>query len=135
MINLVVATHGNFGKELVKSAGMLAGDTSSIKTLSLMPGMSFEDFVSQADKMVSQLEGETLCFVDLFGGTPSNTMSALTRKYPNLKVVTGVNLPILLDTFLKIQSGETDIDELVKNAIDVSKTSAVFTNDKLKEEA
>lgn len=131
-INLVVATHGKFGAELIKSAGMLAGDTSAIKSLSLMPGMSLEDFMHQADNTLSQLSGDILCYVDLFGGTPSNTMTALTKKYP-MTVLTGLNLPMFIDSFLKIQAGEDDVETVVKSALDAASQSVVITNEKLKE--
>lgn len=131
-IKIVVATHGNFGKELVRSAGMLAGDTSNIATLSLMPGMSFENFVKIAKEKLTHIKEEKiLCLVDLFGGTPSNTMTALTKSY-EMKVITGVNLPILIDTFLKVQSGMEDLDKLTEAILKTAKEAVVVTNDKLK---
>ena len=30
--NIVIGTHGRFGEELVKSASMIAGDMSNVKT-------------------------------------------------------------------------------------------------------
>ena len=35
--NIVIGTHGRFGEELVKSASMIAGDMSHVKTCSLLP--------------------------------------------------------------------------------------------------
>ena len=34
--NIVIGTHGRFGEELVKSASMIAGDMSHVKTCSLL---------------------------------------------------------------------------------------------------
>lgn len=131
-VKIVVATHGEFGKELVKSAGMLVGDMSDVITLSLMPGMSFEDFANLANITLEHISSQKiLCFVDMLGGTPSNTMTALTKKYP-MKVITGLSLPILVDTFLKVQSGESDVDKLAKGALCVAEEAVVITNEKLK---
>ncbi|MCX8722589.1 MULTISPECIES: PTS sugar transporter subunit IIA [Lactobacillus] len=132
-IKLVVATHGDFGSELIKSAGMLVGDTRDIISLALLPGMSFEDF---ANKAKTELDGiknkDILCFVDLFGGTPSNTMTALTRAY-SMQVITGLNLPMLVDAFLKVQAGETNLFNLTKDIFNNAKDTIVITNEKLKE--
>lgn len=51
----------------------------------------------------------TLCLVDLFGGTPSNTFCALSRKYDNV-VVTGLNLGILLEVYMN--KDQMTVDEL-----------------------
>ena len=57
-IKIVVATHGNFGKEIINSASMLVGDISKITSLSLMPGMSFEDFVNEARDSLNKNKDE-----------------------------------------------------------------------------
>lgn len=132
-IKILVATHGNFGHELIKTASMLVGDTSDISSLSLLSGMSFEDFINQAKATLNKIkENDILCFVDLFGGTPSNTMTALTRNY-SLEVITGLNLPMLIDAFLRVQNGETDIEKLTKTVIEGAKEAVLVTNEKLKE--
>ena len=43
--NIVIGTHGRFGEELVKSASMIAGDMSHVKTCSLLPEYSFEEYM------------------------------------------------------------------------------------------
>lgn len=132
-IKIVVATHGNFGKEIIQSAGMLVGDISKITSLSLMPGMSFEDFVNDArDILTKNKDEQILCFVDLFGGTPSNTMTALTREF-QMNVITGLNLPMLIDACLKIQSGETNLAKLTAEEHKAGQDSVVITNEKLEE--
>ena len=130
-IKIVVATHGNFGKEIINSASMLIGDISKITSLSLMPGMSFEDFVNEArDTLIKNKDEQILCFVDLFGGTPSNTMTALTREF-QMNVITGLNLPMLIDAYLKIQSGETNLAKLTAELHKTGQDSIVITNEKI----
>lgn len=130
-IRIVLATHGNFGKEIINSASMLVGDISKITSLSLMPGMSFEDFVNEArDTLTKNKDEQILCFVDLFGGTPSNTMTALTREF-QMNVITGLNLPMLIDAYLKIQSGETNLAKLTAELHKTGQDSIVITNEKI----
>ena len=129
-MNIVLATHGHLGEELVRSAGMIFGEMD-VTCVSLLPGMSFEDFKNKADEVLSSLEGDTIVLVDLFGGTPSNVFSALTRQYGH-DVITGVNLPMLIDIYTKVSAGgDLDKGQLIAETIATLKESAVHTNELL----
>ena len=97
-MKLVIASHGNFANELLKSAEMIYGDMSDVPAVSLMPGMSFEEFTKKASEVLEKSGKDTLVLVDLFGGTPSNVFSALTRTFGH-QVVTGLNLPMLIEVY------------------------------------
>jgi PTS system mannose-specific IIA component/D-glucosaminate-specific PTS system IIA component len=127
-LNIVVGTHGRFGEELIKSAEMIVGKMENVKSVSLLPMMSFEEFMQQADSVLSDLEGPVLALVDLYGGTPCNVLSALTRKYHH-NVITGVNLPMLVELYVgAINNEELDMEEVIKNCIEILKSSGVHTN-------
>ena len=129
-MNIVLATHGHLGEELVRSAGMIFGEMD-VPCVSLLPGMSFEDFTAKAEEVLSSLEGDTIVLVDLFGGTPSNVFSALSRKY-NHDVITGVNLPVLIDLYTKVSSGvEFDKVQLIVETLETLRESGVHTNELL----
>ena len=59
-LNIIVATHGRFGEELVKSAEMIIGPTENIYNLSLLPEKSFEDFLQEAKELFEKIEGPTI---------------------------------------------------------------------------
>ena len=59
-------------------------------------------------------------------------MTALTREF-QMNVITGLNLPMLIDACLKIQSGETNLAKLTAEEHKVGKDSVVITNEKLEE--
>ncbi|MHA5123172.1 PTS sugar transporter subunit IIA [Oenococcus oeni] len=132
-LNIILATHGQFGAELVKSAEMIVGKTEDVYSLSLIPGESFEEFTHVAINLLNKLTKPSLALVDLFGGTPSNVLTALTRKY-NLEVVTGLNLPQFIKMYLKVSSNnnEFDIRDSVSVAIETVRKSAISTNDQFK---
>lgn len=130
-LNLVVATHGSFGAELIRSAEMIVGKTMNVYSLSLLPDKSFENFLAEANELFETISGPTIALVDLFGGTPSNVLTALTKKYSH-KVVTGVNLPMFIELYMKGSITETvDLSELVESCFTVAKESVVLTNDQL----
>lgn len=130
-LNIVIGTHGRFGEELIKSVEMIIGPLEQVYCVSLLPSESFEEFMNKADRVLAEFKEPSIVLVDLFGGTPCNVFTILTNKY-NHQVITGLNLPVLIDLYLKndMESSEK-IDTLVEQCIDVLKASAVHTNVKL----
>ncbi|MHC5228704.1 PTS sugar transporter subunit IIA [Enterococcus sp. LJL99] len=130
-LNIIVATHGRFGEELVKSAEMIIGETNNVYALSLLPEKSFEDFYEETKEIFTEIEGPTIALVDLFGGTPSNVLTALTQKYEH-KVVSGLNLPLFIELYMKATLSDTiDLDQLIEESQTVFTESFVLTNDRL----
>lgn len=129
--NIIVATHGTFGLELIRSAEMIIGNTENVYSLSLLPDKSFENFLAEANELFEYISGPTIVLVDLFGGTPSNVLTALTKKYQH-KVVTGINLPMFIELYMKVSTLEpVDLNELVEHCLAVANESVVLTNDRL----
>lgn len=130
-LNIIVATHGRFGEELVKSAEMIIGVTENVYNLSLLPEKSFEDFYGEVKQIFEKIDGPTIALVDLFGGTPSNVLTALTKQYDH-KVLSGVNLPLLIEVYMKGQAAENiDIDQIVQEGFHVFNESMILTNERL----
>lgn len=130
-LNIVIGTHGRFGEELIKSVEMVIGPLEQVYCVSLLPSESFEEFMNKADSVLGKLQEPSIVLVDLFGGTPCNVFTILTNKY-NHQVITGLNLPVLIDLYLKNDMESTEkIDTLVEHCIEVLKASAVHTNGKL----
>lgn len=98
MKGLIVATHGNLSRELVRSAEMVAGPIESCHTWTLNP----EDNVTENEERMIEMinlfheEDDIFIMLDLFGGTPSNLILKNT-KGKNVKILTGVNLPMILE--------------------------------------
>ena len=57
-----------------------------------------------------------LVFCDLLGGTPFNQAMIIAQSYSNVEVVTGTNLPMLLET-LGSRLADTSLEELVETAV------------------
>jgi len=97
MIGVLITTHGNLGKELIKAAELIRGSLKGIIHISVDQIKGVEDLkkeISAAIKKLDQGQG-VLILTDLFGGTPSN-ISLSFIKDGKVEVITGVNLPMLL---------------------------------------
>ena len=96
-VRILVCTHGGLAEGLVSAADMIAGTAGAVQTFSLLPGMDPFEYRSQIEQCLDEHpEDGFLCFVDLFGGTPSNMLASLSMR-ENLEVVAGVNLPALIE--------------------------------------
>jgi PTS system mannose-specific IIA component len=95
MIGVVVATHGKLAEELIRTAEAVVGEIAQIVPVSIVatsPDVRTE--LKAAIQRVDQGQG-VLLLTDIFGGSPTNLcLSFLTER--QVEVVTGVNLPMLL---------------------------------------
>ena len=66
--------------------------------------------------MLDQTDG-VLIFCDLLGGTPFNQAMMLSQNYNNVEVVTGTNLPMLLET-LSLRLASTTLTDLLQTALE-----------------
>ena len=106
-LGVVVVTHGQLATELVNSTEMIVGDLPHFTAVAI----GWHDDVDHAREeigraiervRVSAAQGEApggapppvLVLADMFGGTPANL--AVTYVSPDVEVVTGVNLPMLI---------------------------------------
>ena len=75
------------------------------------PGEGIENLVEKYNKLINELDctDGVLFMVDLFGGSPFNAASIIAMKNDNMEIVTGVNLPMILEIF-----GSRDFSSLIR---------------------
>lgn len=113
----LVITHGKFGIELVKSLEMIMGEQENILTLGINPGDDVERVKDEAEQYIlknSEEGRETLVFVDILGGSPSNIGLYLLKKY-TVSLITGVNMTMLIEFFSHRELEEED--ELIEKVL------------------
>ncbi len=87
---------------------------AGVIALDVLPNMPPEETLAQARIMVSQLATpQVLVLVDVFGATPCNVAQKLVDGV-NSKLITGVNLPMLLRT---VSYRNESLDALVSRAL------------------
>lgn len=116
MVAIIVGTHGEFSREIVKSSEMIFGKQENIQYVTFNPGESADDLINKYESIMEELDYKDglLFMVDLFGGSPYNAASRVAVKEECIDIVTGVNLPMLLEVFAVRDS--MSIKELVKVA-------------------
>ncbi|NLH90861.1 MAG: PTS transporter subunit IIB [Atopobium sp.] len=99
MTGIVVASHGNLSEGLLNTLSMFMPGEKNLEACVLTPDMGPDAFkaklVAAADKMADP--EQVLLLVDLWGGTPFNVASELLAGHPSWALITGVNLPLLME--------------------------------------
>lgn len=115
MIALLIGTHGNLAKELLRSSEMIYGSGENVAAVTFEPGESVEDLLHKYKQALQNLDTKDgiLFLTDLFGGSPYNVASSFAIQDENIGIVAGVNLPMILEI---IGSQSSNIPEAVEMA-------------------
>ena len=119
MVNIILASHGEFAEGILQSAQMIFGEQEQIVAATLMPNEGPDDLKAKLDEAVESFgeDAEILFMVDLWGGTPFNQTNIL---YDHLDeksaIVAGLNLPMLLEA-LGARMGMDTAHELASHII------------------
>lgn len=117
MVGIVLASHGDLAAGLRQTSSMVFGDQEDVAVVSLKPSMGPEDFRKELDAAVAKLSDpdQVLILADLWGGTPFNQSTAAIEGHDSWAIVTGVNLPMLIEAFsLRFDAGNTAHDIATK---------------------
>lgn len=110
MVGIILASHGEFANGIFQSGSMIFGEQADVKPCTLMPSEGPEDVRKKMEDAIASFENQeaVLFLVDLWGGTPFNQASALLDGHEDKwAIVTGLNLPMLIETYASRMSMET----------------------------
>lgn len=111
----IVVTHGNLADELVRTAELIVGKQEDIFSIS-GADLNDEGIINRIREIVAgRPKGEMLVFVDFFGGSCCTNSMRAVEGHPGVRVISGVNLPMLLDFATKRRT--TSFDEMVDHLI------------------
>ncbi len=90
-------THAGLASALKLSAEMIVGSIENCATVEVAPDERADDIMARVVSAVEAVQPDgAIIMTDLFGGTPSN-MAMSFLKEGCIEVVTGVNLPMLIE--------------------------------------
>lgn len=119
MVNIILASHGEFAEGILQSAEMIFGKQEQLETVTFMPNEGPEDLKAKLDRAVKSFgrDAEVLFMVDLWGGSPFNQASVVHEGFPEKSaIVSGLNLPMLLEA-LGSRMGMTSAHEIASHII------------------
>lgn len=103
---IILMSHGMMAQEVLHSAKMIVGDQINYPVVCMTPDDGIDGTMTKLNQILSELpeDKEVIVIADLLGGTPANVASMKAAERPHLKVVTGMNLGMVLESFFLLDS-------------------------------
>ncbi len=118
-IAIVIGTHGWAAEQLLKTAEMLLGEQDNVGWIDFVPGENADTLIEKYNAQLAKLDTSkgVLFLVDTWGGSPFNAASRIVVDKENYEVIAGVNVPMLVETFMA-RDDNPSFDELVALAVE-----------------
>ncbi|MCB5951493.1 PTS sugar transporter subunit IIA [Enterococcus sp. BWT-B8] len=121
----LIATHGEFSKGIIDSVQLIIGEDITIDYFCMTKSKSSEDAFQEVKQYLKGIEEEPLIVLaDMFGGSVANLFAEFLLEGYDFQLVTGVNLPMLLNLFLS----EGPIKERINNSLEEAKKGILHVN-------
>ncbi len=118
MLSGVIVTHAGLAEALRAAAAHIAGDVTGVDVVS-NDGLSAEELrvrVRAALERASSAGNDgSIVFTDMGGGSCATACQSVLRDFPATRLVTGVNLPMLVDFVLR--RADLDSDAMVQRLL------------------
>jgi len=115
---LILMSHGRLAEELYRSAQMIMGEVDGLFTISMTESDGLDGTRAKLKQVMDTVGNETQVLVcaDLLSGTPCNVAVQAMYEYPHLRVLTGLNLGIVIEYAVLDME---DLDEMAKYLFEV----------------
>lgn len=126
MFGIILISHGKLALEMLNSVKMIMGDIENIEVLTLMPEDDPAIIENSIRDIVSKARDENyIIAADLYGGSPSlNAVKTLSK---NVSMVTGMNLPMIIELISQRNSG-AEFTDAVNSAVNAAKDGVILCN-------
>ncbi|OBW94674.1 PTS mannose transporter subunit IIAB [Gallibacterium salpingitidis] len=122
-IAIIIATHGVAAEQLLRTTEMLIGEQENVAFIDFVPGENAETIIGKyQEKLANELANcdQVLFLVDTWGGSPFNAANRVADGKDNMEVVTGVNVPMLVETFMA-RDDDPSLEELAEIALETGR--------------
>lgn len=107
-VQCLLVTHGGLGEELLQVVESILGPQPGVRVVTNTKA-STEKLQTDVESVLRKMEpGPVFVFVDLLGGSCGHVCLSVQQKHPDIFVISGVNLPMLLEFAYKRERLGTD---------------------------
>ena len=123
LVGIVLVSHGNMAEGMMDAARMIVGEMEGVVSVSLKEMDAVEDLMGRVETALKEVDkGDgVLILVDAFGASPFNASARLAMNRKDIEVITGMNLPMLLE--LAVQREGQDLAAVTQIALEAGTTS------------
>lgn len=116
-VGLLLMTHRPLGSDLLKVATVIFGTCPSrAESLDIENDTPSELVLAEAERLIAHLdEGDgVLVLTDIYGATPARLANTLLNRHQQLRVLAGVNLPMVVRA---LNYSGLDLDAVAEKAL------------------
>ena len=127
---LILCSHGPLAIAMCETIRMLTGEIENIAAFSLEEGQNPDTYRESIKEAMLAFPDDSLIIVDVFGGTPSNSVMMIAKELHKVPyVVAGLNVPILMQAALSrsFMHGQ----ELLDSVMEIENGGVVSISEKL----
>lgn len=129
MKHYVLASHGGFSKGIYESIQIIIGEQPNIHIVqAFVEGNN--DITSLVEETLAAIppEDEVIVCSDVFGGSVNNEFMKQLRNRNHMHLITGMNLPLLMQLFLSV---EEDTEKMIHDIVNSEDKRVKYCNDML----
>ncbi|WP_278952710.1 PTS sugar transporter subunit IIA [Lactobacillus apis] len=133
-MKIILVSHGKLAKGMKDTVEMIAGQQENLEAYEAYEnGTSDDSFINDLkNSLASSKKDDVIVVTDVLGGSVNNEATQLLKDHPNLTILTGMNLPLIITLVTTVNSGISD--EKVSEAIDEGKKGVLSVNKLMTEE-
>lgn len=121
MLKIIMCGHGELAVAMKDSIEMVFGQIDNIQALTFSKTENREDLIEKFKQHLNKDDAHTLIVVDLYGGSPFNAAAMLAMQNSNIKVITGMSLPMCLE--IASNACDMPVDALIPHLVESGQQS------------
>lgn len=119
MRGIVICSHGPMAQGILETSKLFFGDQPQLQACCLNAEDNPDEFVDTLKEAIAQVDSGdgVYVFCDLLFGSPCNCMARVIGtdlESDKIRVLTGINLAMILQILSTREAGDPPIDELLK---------------------
>ncbi|WP_165005368.1 MULTISPECIES: PTS fructose transporter subunit IIA [unclassified Enterococcus] len=133
---IILASHGKLAQGMKHTAEMIIGDTKQIYAFGAYREEE-QSIKKKIEKVISRTNEQTDVYLltDILGGSVNTEVMQLLRDYPDIQIVTGMNLPLVLSLATQSEKiSDKRLEELLEESRQAVLDCTRLVKEKTKEE-
>ncbi|MGX7196039.1 PTS sugar transporter subunit IIA [Enterococcus olivae] len=116
MVSIIISGHGQLSVGILDAFEMIFGADQDVQAIPFLKGEGLPQVNEKYTNVYNSLEEnkELLILVDVFGGTPYNAAAQLAFGKDNVDILSGVNLPMVLEAAAGKKQSLTQLVDYLK---------------------
>ncbi|MGO5333061.1 PTS sugar transporter subunit IIA [Enterococcus cecorum] len=130
-MKMILASHGKLATGMKDTIEMIVGKNENIYAFAAYSDGSETKFLEDIRALINENQEEQIVIAtDLLGGSVNNEMIQLLKQYPQVYLISGMNLPVIITLATAVLPLTP---AMIEEAISMGKEGVVYVNQLMKE--